>query len=105
MANGNDGGKIAARDVVILLTAVASGVAGSYGYRQMNDPRPDPFTATMAREMEVRLRRDIERVEEMLDEHLRFSQRKVEFYDRTIVEHTKDIITLRERCERAFKER
>jgi hypothetical protein len=105
VANGNGNGKVAIKDIGILLTAIASGVAGSYGYRQINDPRPDPFTATMAREMEVRLRRDIERVEEMLDEHLHFSQRKVEFYDKTLVEHTKDIITLRERCDRAFRER
>lgn len=103
MANGN--GKISIRDVAVLLTAVASGAVGSYGYRQINDPRPDPFTATMAREMEARVRRDIDRLENMIDEHLHFSQRKVEYYDRTLTEHTKDIVTLKERCDRAFRER
>ena len=105
MANGDGNGKIAIRDVAILLTAVVSGAGGTMLYQQIDPPRPDPFTGTMAREMEARLRRDIDRVEQMIDEHLHFAQRKVEFYDRTLVEHTKDIVTLRERCDRAFRER
>lgn len=104
MANGN-GSKIPLRDVGILIAALLSGLGGAYGLRQIDDPRPDPFTGAMGREMEARLRRDIERVEEMMDEHLHFSQRKVEFYDRVITEHTKDITSLKERCDRAYRER
>lgn len=91
MANGNGVPKLSTRDVIILLAAVLSGMGGTIGYQQINPPRPDPFTGAQARAMESALRRDIERLEHIVDEHLAYSLRKTEAYDR-------DIASLKERC-------
>ena len=91
MANGHGTPKISTRDVVILLAAVMSGMGGTIGYQKINPPRPDPFTATQARQMEAGIRRDLQRIEHAVDAHLDYSLRKTEFYDAKIA-------SLEERC-------
>jgi len=105
VANGSTGdanGKLSVRDVLVLLTAVGAGGLGTYGYQQISPPRPDPFTGTMAKEMEIRLRHDMERIETQLLAHINVAANRM-------VEHDKDIATLKERCrergEKAFKDR
>ena len=88
MANGN--GRIAVRDVAYLLAAVAAGAVGTYGWNQIDPPRPDPFTGTMAREMEARLRRDLEHIENQLVGHINYSAQR-------ILEHDREIVVLKER--------
>ena len=66
-------------------------MGGTIGYQQISPPRPDPFTGTQAKALESALRRDIERLEHLVDDHLAYSLRKTEIYDR-------DIAQLKERC-------
>ena len=63
----------------LLVVAVAGGlgITGSYIHRQIEPPRPDPFTGTMGRELEQRVNARIDLMDERGTRHVANVQARI----------------------------
>ena len=64
----DDDGKIP-QWLLIALLGLGSGGAGQWVTNQTDDPRPDPFTGSQARDMEARLREEIHDAVQLHETH------------------------------------
>lgn len=99
-SNGGPGGVLSGVDlkdrVILALLAVIFGGSGAFGYLQTNDPRPDPYTGTMARNDQNEMRKWVQQELDRMTLRLDVVDRRLEL----IYEMRQDVAVMREKIER-----